>query len=132
MVEFFNVKDPGITILVKQDPDTFKPGANPALMQDKYAEFRAGLFSTSDPEIIEVLNSPKLRAKGVRCKDNPEDLAEYGSHEDRMSWMDQEVERRAQEKADEIVAQRLHAQASIEDNGPAQESVSAPPADAGE
>lgn len=129
VVEFFNVKDPGITIMVKQDPATFVPGANPALMRDKYATFQAGHFSTSDPEIIEILKSPALRAKGVRCKDVPEDLLELGSTEEKMSWMEAEIERKAQERAEEIVAQRLHAQAQ---GAPIDDTPSAPPDDAEE
>jgi hypothetical protein len=127
-VEFFNVKDPGASILVSQDPDTLTPGkVNPVFGKDKYATFRAGLFSTSDPEIIEALNSPKFRAKGVRCKDNPEDMAEYGSAEDRKSFMEREIERQVAERLEEERAARVHAEASPFQVSPAQAVESVAP-----
>lgn len=125
-VEFFNITGPGDSIFIAPDPDYDKL-ANKALAKEKWAHFRAGLFSTSDPEIIKALNSQALRAKGVRCMQNAEDLAEYGSNEDRKSWMEQEIERRVAEELETRTAQQAHAEASPFEVSEAQAAESVEP-----
>ena len=111
VVRFFNEAHPGDTILVKRDPEYDKL-ANPMLAHDKYASFQGGHFETDDPEIIEALNSPAFRKKGIRCLDNPADMAEYGSHEERLTWMEAEIKRRVELELEEARAIQAHAGAS--------------------
>lgn len=108
-VEFFNVDQPWLRVLVSRDGN---PGVNPLLAADKFATFQAGLFRTADPEIIQALQTEAYRKKGVRCKDNPEDLAEYGSKDEQATYMELEIERRVQARLEEERAAAAHAEAS--------------------
>jgi hypothetical protein len=125
-VKFFNVLHPGDAILVKQDPEYDKL-LNKMLAKDKYATFSAGYFETDDPEVIEALNSPRLRAKGVRCMDNPADLAEYGSTDERKTYMEAEIARRVAEALEEKQAIQAHAAASPFETSKAQAAESVAP-----
>ncbi len=127
-VEFFNMEAPGDAIFIARDPNYDKL-ENKALAQDKYATFRAGLFSTSDPEIIAALNSPALRAKGVRCKANPEDMAEYGSTAERQTYMEQEIARRVAEEKETWLAEQTHASASPFETSEVESTESVVPAE---
>lgn len=111
-VKFFNVKNPGIKVLVAQDKDSLTPGPNAMLANDKYVSFVGGWCESADPEVIAKLKSPEMRAKGVRCMDIPEDVLEFGTAADKEKALEDIVERRVQQRLEEERAQALHAQAS--------------------
>lgn len=125
-VVFFNRDHPGDSILVKQDPN-YANLKNPMLAEDKYATFVMGYYETSDPEIIEALNSETLRAKGVRCMDNAADVAEFGTADQRKAWMQYEIERQVAARLEEEQAVRAHADASPFEISPAQAAESVSP-----
>lgn len=118
-VKFFNPTHPGDMILVKRDPEAGKL-TNPLLAQDKYATFQRGYFETDDPEIIEALQSDKLRAKGVRCMSNPADMAEFGSIEEVQTYIQSEIARGIAEGLEEQRAISAHAAASPFETSPAE------------
>ena len=131
VVEFFNVERPGESCFIARDPNYDKL-ENKALAQDKYAHFRYGFFATDDPVIIEALNSDHWRAKGVRCKSNPADMAEYGSAEDRKTWMNEEIERQVQERLADERASAAHSAASPFLPTPGEDAITRSPSDTGE
>ena len=128
-VKFFYPDHPGDTVLVKQDPDYAKL-ANPTLAKDKYATFQMGYFETADLEVIDLLQSDLFRKKGIRCMDNPADIAEYGTRAEQMAWMNDEVERRVAEELEHAQATRAHSEASPFLPSPDKDAVSTPPSGA--
>ena len=107
-VEFFNLKQPELKIFISRAPVIAGPGGNALLADDKFAQFQSGHFSTSDPEIIAALNSASYRAKGVRCRENMADMAEYGTAEDAKTYMELEIERRVQAALEEKTVLATH------------------------